>query len=276
MVFHEVSRECLNWMEKQSNVKEESLTDWLLYEVSKKTNKFCYHAFKRNEEATIGADWEWWVLTTDSQGRIGAFRFLIQAKKLWRGRDNYPLISYSNKNGMQIDLLLEEARKRNAIPLYMYYSVGKPELIEQIKFFSDIPPGILEWCRECKNGAFFAMADHVKDNIFDSPRRKVKETELLNKSLKLSLCDLLFKKPESGDEIMTAISRYYVTYMRNKFNQDIRGNYFSGRSIPGYVYAVFEQQNQSEGAEWIEREYFRDLQNLSGVAVLFVQADRYR
>ena len=154
MVFNEVSRECLNWMEKQSNVKEESLTDWLLYEVSKKTNKFCYHAFKRNEEATIGADWEWWVLTTDSQGRIGAFRFLIQAKKLWRGRDNYPLISYSNKNGMQIDLLLEEARKRNAIPLYMYYSVGKPELIEQIKFFSDIPPGILEWCRECKNGAF--------------------------------------------------------------------------------------------------------------------------
>lgn len=38
MVFHDVSRECLNWMEKQLNVKEESLTDWLLYEVSKQTN----------------------------------------------------------------------------------------------------------------------------------------------------------------------------------------------------------------------------------------------
>lgn len=36
MVFHEVSRECLEWMEKQPSVKEESLTDWLLYEVSKK------------------------------------------------------------------------------------------------------------------------------------------------------------------------------------------------------------------------------------------------
>lgn len=276
MVFHEVSRECLEWMEKQPSVKEESLTDWLLYEVSKKTNRFCYHAFKRNEEATTGADWEWWVLTTDSQGRIGAFRFLIQAKKLWRGRDNYPLISYSNKNGMQIDLLLEEARKRNAIPLYMYYSIGKPDLIEQINFFSDVPPRILEWCKECKNGAFFAMADHVKDNIFDSPRKKINEIELLNASLKLSLCDLLFGKSESGNKIMTAISRYYKDYVRNKFDQDIRGNYFSRRSIPGYVYTLFEQRNQSEDAEWIEREYTRDLQNLSGVAILDVRTDRYR
>lgn len=32
--FHTVSKECFDWLSRQKSVKEESLTDWLLYRVS--------------------------------------------------------------------------------------------------------------------------------------------------------------------------------------------------------------------------------------------------
>lgn len=40
MVFHEISAECYRWLEKQPNVKEETLTDWLLYQASLKVIEY--------------------------------------------------------------------------------------------------------------------------------------------------------------------------------------------------------------------------------------------
>ena len=48
-------------------------------------------------------------------------------------QDNYPLLSYSNKNGMQIDLLINEAKYKDALPLYMFYSTGESDINEQMK-----------------------------------------------------------------------------------------------------------------------------------------------
>lgn len=36
MMFHECSKYVYDWVSRQNHVKEESLTDWLLYEISKK------------------------------------------------------------------------------------------------------------------------------------------------------------------------------------------------------------------------------------------------
>jgi len=50
-------------MRKQPEVKEESLTDWLLFDVSQKISRITYKSFPRHEEARrTGADWEWWFL----------------------------------------------------------------------------------------------------------------------------------------------------------------------------------------------------------------------
>ncbi len=66
-------------MKNQPHVKEESITDWLLYDISKNNSNIYYHAFTRNEESLNGTDWEWWILTNDIYSNI-AYRFLIQAK----------------------------------------------------------------------------------------------------------------------------------------------------------------------------------------------------
>jgi len=142
MIFHDISRECYDWLKKQPNVKEESLTDWILYTVSERSSQFYYKAFSRNEEAYNGADWEWWILTGD-YSNYTAYRFLVQAKKLKKDQDNYPLISYSNRNGLQIDLLIDSAKCRNAMPIYIYYSTSSPELNKQIENFSFIEEDIV-------------------------------------------------------------------------------------------------------------------------------------
>ena len=119
MLFHDVSKYIYDWMKRQQHVKEESLTDWLLYNISQQCNFIYYQAFSRHEESKNGSDWEWWILTSDNSEKreFNAYRFLVQAKKLLpNNNDNFPLISYGNKNGLQIDLLINFAKNRNALP----------------------------------------------------------------------------------------------------------------------------------------------------------------
>ena len=56
MIFHDASRYCYDWLKAQSFVKEESLTDWLLYYISNHNSNVYYKAFTRNEEASNGSD----------------------------------------------------------------------------------------------------------------------------------------------------------------------------------------------------------------------------
>ncbi len=61
--LHQSSGFVRKWIAKQPAVKEESLTDWLLFDVSTRLPNVLYHAFTRHEEARhTGADWEWWLL----------------------------------------------------------------------------------------------------------------------------------------------------------------------------------------------------------------------
>ena len=103
-----------NWIDKQSNVKEESLTDWLLFEVSNKIKRITYKAFSRNEEAKItGADWEWWFLF-----KSNSYKFRVQAKKIKTNGDNYSSIAFSNKYGFQINKLISDSIDNNSILIY--------------------------------------------------------------------------------------------------------------------------------------------------------------
>lgn len=157
MLFHNVSKYIYNWMKRQQHVKEESLTDWLLYNISQECNCIYYQAFSRHEESQNGSDWEWWILTSDSSGKhkFNAYRFLVQAKKLFsNNNDNFPLISYGNKNGLQIDLLINFAKNRNALPLYVYYSIEQSDVLEQIKNVNYIDESVLRWCQCCANGCY--------------------------------------------------------------------------------------------------------------------------
>ena len=206
MLFHFTSKYIYDWIKKQTNVKEESLTDWLLYFLSEHDKRIYYKAFYRNEEANIGADWEWWVITNSefSKSKYDAYRFLVQAKKLKMSRDNYPLLSYSNKNGMQIDLLINEAKERNALPLYMYYSIAKADYF----YPNDIEIEIVRCCENWLNGCYLSPAITVEDMIFRSPRTKISAEQLLNHALRLSVLDHLIEE-NNISELLKHVNKQY-------------------------------------------------------------------
>lgn len=267
VLFHDSSIEVYNWLKKQPNVKEESLTDWLLYYISEQCNNIYYQEFSRSKEARIGADWEWWVLTSREDNEYNAYRFLVQAKKLYtENRDNYPLLSYSNKNGYQIDLLIEAAEDRNAYPLYMYYSITEPDVSRQIDEFKWIESSYIMWCKSCDNGCHLSPAQKVYDELYSEPRHRLMDKDVLNKSLKLSLLDLLFKK--DPEQVLSRFNEWYKLGYDEMFleknNQGINGIQHYGEGIPDYLRLFIE--HKGENVWWLQKEM--RINDIEGIAVI--------
>lgn len=209
MVFHDSSRKIYDWLNKQPNVKEESLTDWLLYYTSEHCSNLYYQEFTRRKEANNGADWEWWILTPKYGKEYNAYRFLVQAKKLLADSgDNYPLLSYGNKNGYQIDLLMETAKYKNAFPLYLYYSTAPVDIEKQIDEVRYIDSSVIYWCDNCENGCYLSPALKVYEELYKYPRHKLQDTDIVNKALKLSLLDLLFR--EDIESVLDQFNREHI------------------------------------------------------------------
>lgn len=272
MIFHDCSKYVYDWINKQKHVKEESLTDWLLYEISQECHFIFYQAFTRHEEARNGSDWEWWILTTDFRNsyQFNAYRFLIQAKKLLSyGNDNYPLISYGNKHGIQVDMLLNSAYTRNALPLYMYYSIGNSDVNEQIKNIAYIPESALRWCESCTNGCYLSLAQVVYDLLYNVPRKKIMDSKLLNNSFKLSILDRAIGM--SGNKIDKILDDFNNSLLNGRIidseyycNNKVQGMKHDGNSIPNYLRVFI--QNRHDNLSWFEEEM--NITDISGLGVI--------
>ena len=262
MIFHNTSKYCYNWLNSQPHVKEESLTDWLLFNISCESSRVIYKAFTRNEESYNGSDWEWWILTQDY-----AYRLLIQAKKLNHCGDNYPLITYSNKNGMQIDLLIQEAKTRNALPLYAFYSCFCPDINEQCSNINYISKSILEWCSDCKNGCYLTSAFSLHQDTFSSPCHKISEQKLIDSSFGLSILDLIWDNGDDSDNLLTSLNTHYKENLDKNDLHKMSGIRHKYTNLPSYVKFLIERGNQ-EDLSWLELEFKRDVGNLSGVAII--------
>ncbi len=117
--FTECSADIKKWLAKQPEVKEESLTDWFLYDLSEKVPTIKYKQFTRIEEGRkTGADWEWWFIFSDKE----SFAARIQAKKLKPTVDNYPGIAYTSNGLLQIERLLGDSAKDGFASFYSFYS----------------------------------------------------------------------------------------------------------------------------------------------------------
>lgn len=169
--FHYVSKDTYSWIRNQAHVKEESITDRILYELNRNNPYVICNEFKRNEEALNGADWEWWLLfddpfevhnfDTDNRGLSNtvAYRFRIQAKKLLTdGKDKNYVFRYANKNDFQIKMLIERAKEERAIPLYAFYSdaIFKSKVVRMNLTGKDF--SIKNVCFDCENGIYLLSA----------------------------------------------------------------------------------------------------------------------
>ena len=265
MIFHNTSKYCYEWLNKQPFVKEESLTDWLLYSISNHSERIYYKAFTRNEEFNNGADWEWWILV-NSHFETKAYRLLVQAKKLKPTDDNYPIVTYSNKNGMQIDLLIAEAKRKNALPLYAYYSCCKPDINQQLMNIKYVPAELLKWCEPCINGCFLTSAISLHNDIFKHPRRVVCEEELINCSFGLSMLDNIFCKEKNPQNLLDKLNFHYQNSINSKENYN-SGIVYKYKELPTYVRTLIERKSQ-EDLSWFEDEFRYQLGSLSGIVII--------
>jgi len=120
-VLSEASRFAGEWRDRQSGVKEESITDWLLDDVSRRCPLVHYQAYNRHEEGQqTGADWEWWFLYAGCVYH----RFRVQAKKAKPGENHFQSITQANRTHVQIELFIQTCLDQgvNAQPLYAFYA----------------------------------------------------------------------------------------------------------------------------------------------------------
>ena len=293
MIFHTISQDILDWMQQFPEVKEESITDRLLYD-SLKIRRFRAFPFNRIEEAGNGADWEWWVII-NRRREVYAYRFLVQAKRIKNGNRNcYSLFNY--KNGAQLHSLLRNSRFRKAMPLYMVYTVEKQDFT-RIYNNCESPKirDILLSCKNCKNGAFLTPAYYVEELLMKTKVKSIDVEEVLNKALKLSVLDCLIpvedhhlyylsrvwghknRYIEEMYELPGKIMSTIAGYLHDKWwgkddgqkgDEDHRIPFcYSLEDIPIYVKKLLSEE-EKDREQWYEREFGYELEGLAGVAIL--------
>lgn len=218
-ILKEASCYVRRWINKQPSVGEESLTDWLLMEVSEKIDKIKYQSFTRHQEARItGADWEWWFLYPHI-----AYKFRVQAKKTYV--NNYGSLNYTNKHGKQIDKLINDAKNKNFIPLYAFYS-NDVNITACPKGFKD-------------EGVYLANAMELNQTlIIATPTKKIiTNDDILLHSIPISCvlcCELI--QIEGFDSF---VDKYFKINPFSYTNGNNLGRY---TVIPSYIEKILENE----------------------------------
>lgn len=242
-----LSIDIFDWIQAQTAVKEESLTDWLLYELSKRCSNVAYKAFTRHEEAKYtGADWDWIFVFSD-----GTVHLRVQAKKLFPVNDNYPGIARTNRYGQQITKLISSATAVSAFPIYAFYSAATTS--------NSCGGG----ASGSKNGAYLCGA-HVVDAKFVKSRVFVTDKDVLATSYPLP-CIACCTYPPGGtaQSLINQIHRYFpISDAPNSDNQLLG---YSQR-VPASVLSVLD--NGLKFPDWWEQEFAREFGEVSALVIV--------
>lgn len=115
--------------------------------------------FSQNDEAHLGADWLWIIIT-----EVGVYRFLVQAKKLDKESNvlSRQKVGYKSKSGsLQIESLINTAKKNKMTPLYVIFS-------DSITRFQ------CKATKDTKEGVFFDSAENLYDYYFGKRKKHIR------------------------------------------------------------------------------------------------------
>ncbi|VUD69010.1 hypothetical protein TDB9533_04373 [Thalassocella blandensis] len=119
-----VGKEVRDFIDNVPNVKEESITDYLVWKWGELDKRFRYiktKTFTRQEEnSTTGADFEieLWIVS-----RSGCLPLLFQAKKFIKTYDGYAgKLKYPKNTKAQLKKLISYAASRSLLPFYAIYT----------------------------------------------------------------------------------------------------------------------------------------------------------
>ncbi|MEX0876685.1 MAG: DUF6615 family protein [Phycisphaerales bacterium] len=154
-----------DWLKLQSETQEETLTEWLLFNLLRFADVQIYTRLfnKREEGGWSGADFDMWC---EFEGFH--FRVRMQSKKLTRGKDHYASLSHCNRSGFQIDMLMKSSARGKFLPLYLFFAQQ-------------------EKCGQCSimennfsHSIFVRSANSVHGLLFSSGRTKIDQKTALN------------------------------------------------------------------------------------------------
>lgn len=262
LVVSDLCADVFAWLQRQSSVGEESLTDWLLYKLSDHLAWVRYVKFTRHEESwSSGADWEWWFL---GDGECLGMR--IQAKKTRGHPDVYPLLAYSNRRGLQIERLLEGARQGNLLPLYAFYDAPTP--------MPSVPCPATSHTRSC--GVFIASGRHVYDEYIARGRQPVNADSLLATSNPLTCLFCCAQSIDSaGPSYYNKVTAYVDRICTGSVRQDDDTAHIGRTGVheepPAYVRALMEAPAQAD-VGWIQGEFGRSLQEVNAIVAFDLRA----
>jgi hypothetical protein len=230
------------WLTRQPELKEESITDWLLDYFDQHSNQIKYYQFNRQEEGKYsGADWDWWFLLKN-----GCFKMRIQAKKVKSNSDHYTELARSNKNGFQIDLLLKSSSLQNFYPLYAFYA--KSEGVEK--------------CQNKSTTAYLhiSSAQEVYELVFGRPRQRINSTDILELTIPLEClfcCPLVRDFNDEGP--VRLFEHYFKVPPKNIGNDNEEGDTNKNRGFeektPDIITSLYNIETLNDNTIRLINEY---------------------
>jgi hypothetical protein len=222
--------EVRRFMENVSDVKEESITDFLVWrwrELDKRFNFIRVHPFNHDEESShTGADFdiELWLV-----GRQQHIALAVQAKKFIKRTDSYVTrLRYPQGTKSQLNTLLSYASASNRHPFYFFYS---------------IPPSTSHtMCRgrsEALGAVFTADARRVEEYADGKHGKRVTRDQLLGitNPFHCMFCCPLARRGRYFDE--------YFSYPSVERGREYKNN----ESLPSYVRQLLQRGDTSINVE---------------------------
>lgn len=256
--FKACSSDIQRWITKQPEVKEESMTDRFLYDLSEKIPTLKYKQFTRTEEGRkTGADWEWWFIFSNKE----AFGARVQAKKLKDKVDNYTGIAYVSNDRLQIERLLDDSAKDGLASFYSFYT-------------SESSTDTMCGGREVGEGVFLGEANKLRDEFILQPRKKLAPADILNFTNPISClfcCPITFDHGKNIKEgFRKHIKRYFPDFSNNRregSNQEELGF----MPTPNYIL-----QFLSDNAEdYWETEYRTRFEKTNAIVVIDLRNEKH-
>jgi hypothetical protein len=256
--FNDCSADIKKWLSKQPEVKEESLTDRFLYDLSEKVPTVRYKQFTRTEEGRkTGADWEWWFIFSDKK----SFAARVQAKKLKLKSDNYAGIAYTSNGKLQIERLLDDSAKDGFASFYSFYSTEDSG--------STMCGGRLN-----DEGVFIAEANNLRNEFILKGKRTLAPKDILkftNPVSCLFCCPMTY---ENGSNIVDGFKRHIENYfptLNDNRGENSNLNELGFRETPNYIL----QLASGDIPEWWEREYQFNFQRTNAIITIDLRDEHY-
>lgn len=220
--MNDIMQEVRDWLMMFPNTKEESITDFLEFRMTKRLYKIEFKQFNRHDEAHYtGADFDL-ILLFNKETWI----FRIQAKKLkdWVNRKRFDY-----KKWKQMNLLIDSSRKEWRIPLYAFYYISEKNSA----------------CKNKKNDSVSLMgAIKIKLRMSLIRREWSKGEKLFKESMPLSClfcCNKIDKTTWLGDFLS------YYSWNNNPFDEETieQWRYLQEKGYPTFINDILEM-----GIDW--------------------------